>query len=144
MGKEIWRATGRTSGLRAEAILVTIVHIVPSWEGPSCWVFDPQSFSPKNRQGKKHLADEKVVRSYVEDLREVLRNSPLPEQKAFICSFFKEVKVTGQEVLLTYTIPLPSEGLLRQSAAVLDTVNYGGPTRARTWNRAVMSRLLCH
>ena len=92
---------------------------------------------------KIQLADEKVVRSYVEDLREVLAGSPLAEQKAFIRSFVKEVKVTGKEVLLTYTVPLPPEGLLQESAAVLDTVPLGGPTRTRTWNRAVMSRLLC-
>ena len=72
------------------------------------------------------LADETVVRSYVEDLREVLTNSPLPEQKAFIRSFVKEVRVTGKEVLLTYTIPLPPEGTLQETAAVLDTVHYGG------------------
>jgi hypothetical protein len=73
------------------------------------------------------LADEKVVRSYVEDLRQVLANSPLPEQKAFIRSFVKEVRVTGKEVLLTYTIPLPPEGSLQETATVLDTVHYGGP-----------------
>lgn len=81
---------------------------------------------------KIQLADEKVVRSYVEDLREVLTNSPLPEQKAFIRSFIKEVRVTGKEALLTYTIPLPPEGLLQESAAVLDTVHHGGPKRIRT------------
>ena len=93
---------------------------------------------------KIQLADKKMVRSCVEDLQEMLTNSPLPEQKAFIRSFVKEVKVTGKEVLLTYTIPLPPQRLLQESAAVLDTVPLGGPTRTRTWNRAVMSRLLCH
>ena len=73
-----------------------------------------------------HLADEKVVRSYVEDLREVLAGSPLAEQKAFIRSFVKEVKVTGKDVLLTYTVPLPPYGLLQESAVVLDTVPLGG------------------
>jgi DNA invertase Pin-like site-specific DNA recombinase len=73
------------------------------------------------------LADEKMVRSYVENLREVLTNSSIPEQKAFIRSFVKEVRVTGKEVVLTYTIPLPPEGSLQETAAVLDTVHYGGP-----------------
>ena len=70
------------------------------------------------------LADEKMVRSYVENLREVLTNSSIPEQKAFIRSFVKEVKVTGNEVLLTYTIPLPPEGSLQETAGVFDTVHY--------------------
>jgi site-specific DNA recombinase len=78
------------------------------------------------------LADETVVRNYVEDLREVLTNSPLPKQKAFIRSFVKEVRVTRKEVLLTYTIPLPPEGTLQETAAVLDTVHYGGAEGIRT------------
>jgi len=81
---------------------------------------------------KIQLADEKVVRSYVEDLREVLTNSPLPEQKAFIRSFVKEVRVTGKEALITYTIPLLPGGSLQESTTVLDTVHYGGPSWART------------
>ena len=35
--------------------------------------------------------------------------STLAERKSFIRSFVKEVKVTGDEVLLTYTMPLPTE-----------------------------------
>jgi hypothetical protein len=76
---------------------------------------------------KIQLADEEVVRSYVEDLKEVLSSSPLAEQKAFIRSFVKEVRVTGKEVLLIYTMPLPPEGSLHETAGVLDTVHYGGP-----------------
>ena len=75
---------------------------------------------------KIQLMDEKVVRSYVENLRGVLTNSSIPEQKAFIRSFVKEVRVMGGEALLTYTIPLPPEGVLQEPAAVLDTVHYGG------------------
>jgi chromosome segregation ATPase len=76
---------------------------------------------------KLELVDEKLVKSYVEDLRQVLSDSPLPEQKAFIRSFLREVKVTGSEVLLTYTIPLSPERSLTEKAGVLDTVHYGGP-----------------
>jgi hypothetical protein len=47
--------------------------------------------------------------------------------KAFIRSFVKEVRETGKEVVLTYTIPLPPQGPLQETAAVLDTVHYGGP-----------------
>jgi site-specific DNA recombinase len=42
---------------------------------------------------KIQLADEKMVRTYVENLRDLLTNSSMPEQKAFIHSFVKEVKV---------------------------------------------------
>ena len=73
------------------------------------------------------LADEKVARSYVEDLREVPVNCPLLEQKAFIRNLVKEVRVTCKDVLLTYAIPLPPEGLIQETAAVLDTVHNGEP-----------------
>ena len=77
-------------------------------------------------QRKIELVDADVVRSYVENLRDVLSDSSLVEQKAFIRSFVKEVRVTGKEVLLTYTMPLPPEGSLQETAGVLDTVQYGG------------------
>ena len=82
-------------------------------------------------QRKIELVDADVVRSYVENLRDVLSDSSLVEQKAFIRSFVKEVRVTGKEVLLIYTMPLPPEGSLQETAGVLDTVHYGG----RYWTR---------
>ncbi|MCL0036383.1 recombinase family protein, partial [Dehalococcoidia bacterium] len=48
------------------------------------------------------LADLKTVRHYVNDLHNLLSESPLTERRAFIRSFVKEVKVTGDEALLTY------------------------------------------
>ncbi len=77
-------------------------------------------------QNRLQFADESVVRSYVESLKDVLSNSPLSEQKTFIRSFAKEVKVTGKEVLLKYTIPLPPDGLIEEKAGVLDAVQNGG------------------
>ena len=72
------------------------------------------------------LADLKVVRHYVNDLRNLLSESPLTERRAFIRSFVKEVKVTGDEALLTYTMPLPPEGITKEKTGVLPTVQYGG------------------
>jgi len=48
------------------------------------------------------------VKSYVEDLRNLLEESPMAERKSFVKSFVKEVRVTGNEVLLSYNIPLLS------------------------------------
>ena len=78
------------------------------------------------------LADDRLVRSYVEDLKELLDESPLAEQKAFIRSFVKEVKVRGKEATLTYTMPLLPDGTSYETAGVLDTVHYGGPSWTRT------------
>jgi site-specific DNA recombinase len=70
------------------------------------------------------LANEKSVREALEDLREMLNNSPICETKAFIRSFVKEVKVTSDEVVLTYTMPT-SKGLT-EVIPVLPTVKDGG------------------
>jgi len=72
------------------------------------------------------LASPEIVKSYVDDLRTLLNNSSLAERKAFIRSFVKEVKVTGDEVLLTYTMPLSSTGISEEKVGVLSTVQYGG------------------
>lgn len=74
---------------------------------------------------KVQLADEESVREALEDLRHMLNDSPLCETRAFIRSFVKEVKVTGNEVVLTYTMPT-TLGLLEEKITVLPTVNYGG------------------
>ena len=81
---------------------------------------------------KMELADLKLVVDYVEDLRSLLMNSSLAECKAFIRSFVKEVKVTGDEVTLLYTLPLPPQGLLQEKAGVLSIVQDGSAYRIRT------------
>ena len=73
-------------------------------------------------------ASPEIAKSYVDDLRNLLNNSSLAERRAFIRSFVKEVKVTEDEVLLTYTMPLSPRGVLEEKVGVLSTVNYGGPT----------------
>ena len=61
-------------------------------------------------------------------------NMPLLEygsqNKVLLQSFVKEVKVTGDEVLLTYTMPLSPRRVSEEKAGVLSTVQYGG----RYWN----------
>ena len=72
------------------------------------------------------LASPEIVKSYVDDLRNLLNNSSLAERRAFIRSFVKEVKVTGDEVLLTYTMPLSPRRVSEEKVGVLSTVQYGG------------------
>ena len=88
--------------------------------------FSTQAWGPS--LASSVLADANLVRSYVENLREVLASSPLPEQKAFIRSFVKDVRVTGREVLVSYTMPLPSDRVAHDHdmVGVLDIVHYGG------------------
>jgi DNA invertase Pin-like site-specific DNA recombinase len=79
-------------------------------------------------QRRVELADLEVVTRYVEDLRGLLTSSSLAERKSFIKSFVKEVRVTDDEAILTYTMPLPPEGSLTERAGVLSIVHPGGPS----------------
>ena len=69
-----------------------------------------------------------MVTRYVDDLRDLLEQSSLTERKSFIGSFVKEVKVSGEEVLLTYTVPLPPKGISEEKlSGVLHSVHCGRP-----------------
>jgi site-specific DNA recombinase len=73
-----------------------------------------------------YIADMETVTRYVQDLRDLLDDSPLMERKAFIKSFIKEARVTGAEVALTYTIPMSPRRVTSEELAVLPIVHYGG------------------
>ena len=73
------------------------------------------------------LASIETVSLYVNDLHELLSKSSLAERRAFVRSFVKEIIVTGNEVLLNYTVPLPQIGLKNEKAGVLPIVHYGRP-----------------
>ena len=83
-------------------------------------------------QRKIELAGPEVVREYVEDLRQFLDSSDLPERRAFIKGFIKEVRVTGGEGRIRYTFPIPPDNLEEEKLGVLPTVRYGGRYWART------------
>ena len=78
------------------------------------------------------LADLEMVTECVDDLRSLLEENTLAERKSFIRSFVKEVKVTGDEVLLTYTMPLPPEGISQEKVPVLHSVHPSGAGGIRT------------
>jgi site-specific DNA recombinase len=78
------------------------------------------------------LADAETVAGYVADLRDLLNESSLAERKTFIRSFVKEVKVTGDEALLTYTIPMLPRGVTEEKLPVLPIVHHGGAGGIRT------------
>jgi len=72
------------------------------------------------------LADLKTISNYIADLHGLLRNGTLAEKKSFVRSFIKEVKVTGDDVLLTYTMPMLPRGIIVEKLPVLSTVHNGG------------------
>jgi len=72
------------------------------------------------------LADLETISGYVDDLQELLKEGSLVERRAFIRSFVREVKVTGNEVVLNYTVPMLPDGVTIEKEGVLPTVQYGG------------------
>ena len=79
---------------------------------------------------KVELADLEGITDCVDDLRELLTEGSTAERRTFIRGFVKEVKVTGNEVVLIYTMPSIPDNLTLEKEGVLHTVQYGG----RYWN----------
>jgi hypothetical protein len=78
------------------------------------------------------LADMETVTQYVAELHSLLSDSSLAETKSFVRSFVKEVKVTGDEVLITYTIPMLPKGMNEEKLSVLSIGHDGGAEGTRT------------
>ncbi len=75
---------------------------------------------------KVELADLETVSGYVSDLHSLLKEGSLAERKAFVRSFVREIKVTGDEVIMNYNIPLLPDNITVGKERVLPTVQYGG------------------
>ena len=78
-------------------------------------------------QRRVDLPGTEEIKGYVADFREFLQEGTFPERKALIRNFVKGIEVTGDEAVLTYTIPIPSDGVTKESASVLDFVQSGPP-----------------
>ena len=72
------------------------------------------------------------IKGYVADFRAFLQEGTFPERKALIRNFVEGIEVTGDEAVLTYTIPMPSDGVTSEEASVLDFVKSSPPEKART------------
>jgi hypothetical protein len=70
---------------------------------------------------KVAIADLETTSSYIEDLHILLKGGSLAKRKTFIKRIVKEIKITGAEVLLTYTLPMLPNGLTVEKVPVLPT-----------------------
>jgi len=75
---------------------------------------------------KVELIDLKTLTGYINEMLEVLNNSSLTERRAFIRSFIQEIKVTGNDVLMTYSPPIPPDTLALKGDLVPRIAKYGG------------------
>lgn len=78
------------------------------------------------------LANSPDFSHWIEDSHALLSDTSLTHKKAFIRTFVKEIKVTGNDAVLTYTAPLPPQGLTDEKLRVLSSVQYGGAEGIRT------------
>ena len=74
------------------------------------------------------LPNTEEITQYVADFRDFLQEGTIPERKALIRNFVEGIKVVGDEATLTYTVPMPSDGVTSESASVLDFVKSGPPS----------------
>lgn len=75
---------------------------------------------------KVELTDLETISNCVEDLHGPLGNRTLTEIRAFIKSYIKEIKVTGNEAILSYSMPMIPERIIVEKDGVLPIGHYGG------------------
>ena len=78
-------------------------------------------------QRRVELPNTEEIKRYVADFRDFLQEGTFPERKALIRNFVEGIEVVGDEATLTYTVPMPSDGVTSESASVLDFVKSSPP-----------------
>ena len=73
-------------------------------------------------QRRAQLPMSKESKRYVADFRKLFRDGTFPERKELIRNFVNGIEIVGDEAVLTYTIPMPPDGVTSESAPSLDCV----------------------
>ena len=81
-------------------------------------------------QRRVELPTTEEIKVYVADFRELLQDGTFPERKALVRNFVKGIEVLGYDATMTYTIPMPRDGVSQESASVLDFVQLGPHSHA--------------
>ncbi len=89
-------------------------------------------------QRRVELPTTEEIKGYVADFRDFLKDGTIPERKALIRNFVEGIEVMGDEATLTYTVPMPSDGAMSESASVLDFVKSSPPEKTRTTHYNIM------
>ena len=75
---------------------------------------------------KVELANKETVKNCVDDLRNMLEDSTITERKSFIKNFVRELRITGSEVTMSYSHPLLSGMMSKETWLVPSIVHDGG------------------
>jgi len=71
------------------------------------------------------MADPQVVQEYANDLRGLLAESSITEQRSFLKSFIERIEVDESEAKVYYTIPMPPYSVSEETVGVLPFVHHG-------------------
>jgi len=69
--------------------------------------------------------DDRVVREYADELRELLSKSSVTEQQSLLRSFCERIEVDDSEVKLYYTLPVPPDSNTEETVGVIPIVHHG-------------------
>ncbi|MCY3921459.1 MAG: recombinase family protein [Chloroflexi bacterium] len=78
-------------------------------------------------QRRAELPSTQEIHRYVSDFREFLQAGSIPERKALIRNFVNGIRIAPDQVRLTYTIPMPSDGAMIDSESVHGIVQPSPP-----------------
>ena len=73
------------------------------------------------------LPTSKKIKAYVADFRTLFQDGTFPERKALIRNLVQGIEIVDDQAELTYTIPMPQDGVTKETASVLDFVQSGAP-----------------
>ncbi|MFC1860130.1 recombinase family protein [Chloroflexota bacterium] len=76
--------------------------------------------------------DINLIREHVDDIKQLLSESPIIEQRAFLKSFVKNIEVGKEAVTVNYHLPMPPAKSDKDVMGVLPFITNGRPCRSRT------------
>ncbi len=82
-------------------------------------------------EGVQHVEVE-AVKTYAQDLRNLLEEGDFTQSKTFLRSFVKKVTINGDKAKILYRLPMPPDGKRTQSVGVLPIDTPGGAEGIRT------------
>ncbi len=82
-------------------------------------------------EGVQHVEVE-AVKTYAQDLRNLLEEGDFTQSKTFLRSFVKKVTINGDKAKILYRLPMPPDGKRTQSVGVLPIDTPGGDRGIRT------------
>ena len=76
--------------------------------------------------------DVEIVKSYAQNLSSLLEEAEVSEPKNFVKSFIKRIDIEGNQIVVSYSLPMPPDGNSREGIKVPSFVTLSGEGGTRT------------